>query len=440
MRHEHLRGEDILWTEGEGHRLDHMDFWADSGEAVGLIGLTGAGKTAMAEVLCGEKAPASGQIWLDTKRAAAEQLARNGVLIQRGSTLLRNLSITDNLLSLGCPTGMSPILIQKKKQRNQCRELLEQFGMEEYLDASVPQLPASVQHRLFMIGAVARGKKFLALDHLSDGCTPQEQKLLVDCIQQLCRQGITILYITGHIDSVLQQMDRIIVMRDGRRVKEFYRGEYAKPALYTYVYGDHMDLEAGGIEYRPAGKPSFTLDGYDFCTNELVAIHDVDGSAEALVSRMEALSPGRISVLSADALSGCWIPTMSVLDNILLTVSRRIGGPACHVRGSIRRVISEECAAESGLTEEQMTAPFARLNRIERFRLLLYRERLLGPDICIFNRITAGADFRDRLSITQIVSRLPGLVLYLSSDYAELETFETRILSLTEGRLQRKKL
>ena len=67
MRHEHLRAEDILWMEGEGHRLDHMDFRADAGEAVGLIGLTGAGKTALAEVLCGEKTPASGQIWLDTK-------------------------------------------------------------------------------------------------------------------------------------------------------------------------------------------------------------------------------------------------------------------------------------------------------------------------------------------------------------------------------------
>jgi len=439
MRHEHLRAEDIIWTGEEGKRLNHMDFLADAGEAVGLIGLTGAGKTAIAEVLCGEKAAASGQIWLNTERAAAEQLAGNGVLIQRGSTLLENLSIPDNLFSLGRPAPTSSVWIQENKQRRQCKTLLAQFGMEEYLDASVPQLPPSVQHRLLMVGAVGRGKKFLALDHLSDGCTLQEQTLLVNCIRQLCGQGITVLYITGQIDSILQQMDRITVMRDGRRVKELFRGEYAKATLYTYVYGYHMDLPVGGVEVRRAGIPAFALDGCDFRTNELVTIHDEDGSTEALVARMEALSVGRISVLSADSLSDCWIPFMSVLDNILLTVSRRIGGPTCHVRGSVRRVLLKECAAETGLTDEQMLAPFARLTRIERFRLLLYRVRLLRPDIYLFNRVTAGVDFCDRESITQIVSRLPRIVLYLSSDYAELETFGTRILSLTEGRLQRNK-
>ena len=192
--------------------LFFMDFLADAGEAVGLIGLTGAGKTAIAEVLCGEKAAASGQIWLNTERAAAEQLAGNGVLIQRGSTLLENLSIPDNLFSLGRPAPTSSVWIQENKQRRQCKTLLAQFGMEEYLDASVPQLPPSVQHRLLMVGAVGRGKKFLALDHLSDGCTLQEQTLLVNCIRQLCGQGITVLYITGQIDSILQQMDRITVM------------------------------------------------------------------------------------------------------------------------------------------------------------------------------------------------------------------------------------
>ena len=111
-------------------------------------------------------------------------------------------------------------------------------------------------------------------------------------------------------EIVLSQIVITFVMRDGRRVKELFRGEYAKATLYTYVYGYHMDLPVGGVEVRRAGIPAFALDGCDFRTNELVTIHDEDGSTEALVARMEALSVGRISVLSADSLSDCWIPFM----------------------------------------------------------------------------------------------------------------------------------
>ena len=431
---EHLRAEDLVLEAEGASPLRHMDFYAAAGEAVGLVGLSGAGKSLLAEVLCGEALPRQGTVRLDQTVAAPERLAQNGLLIRRSSRLLDNLTVTDNLMALGHWDGWPFSL---SRHRRTCAALLRRFGMEAYLDLPVRHLPVPVHHRLLMLGAVARGKRFLALDHLSDDCTPREQHVLADFIRQLCASGVTVLYSTGRIDPILRRMDRVTVMRDGRRVKDLRLSECAEATLNTYIYGCHTDDAAYTTGGRTAGEVVLTADTHPVRAGTLTAIHDADGSAEGLLSRLVPRSQARMAVLSADELALGWLPTFSVLDNLMLGVARRMSGPFFHVSQSVCRMLRQECAAETGLTEAQIDAHYARLTRTERFRLLLYREGLRRPDIWVFDRITAGSDFRDRENMLGCIADLPGTVLYLSSDHAELERFGVRILSLWDGRLEK---
>lgn len=427
MTAELLRAEDLrLEREGVG-RLDHMDFTVTAGDSIGVVGLSGGGKTALAEVLCGEREPDQGRVWYEGRPAGRELLSRLGFRIRGDSALVRNLSVAENLLILGRPVGERRLFCRERPLVRLCREFLRDFGLEAWTDAPPAEIPPAVQHRLLLVSALMRKKRLIALDHVADVYTAQEQALLADCIQSVCERGAAALYLSGQIDRVLWRLDRVTVVRDGRRVKELRRGGFSEAALGTYIYGYHSSrpLERGGGE---GGQVAFTLDGIPIRANRVTPILDGGGGTGGFVRRLRPFP--KAAVLPARALSDRWISSMSVMDNLLLPVSRRLGGPLGHVGGSIRRVLRMECMEQTGLRPHQMEEPFARLTRMERFRLLLYRERLNAPVLWVLDHITAGADFQDREAMRRLAGTLPGVVLYISGDYRELEAFETRILSL----------
>lgn len=435
MMRELLRAEDLqLEREGAG-RLNHMDLSITAGSSMGIIGLSGGGKTALAEVLCGERTPDRGTVWQGARPAGRELLGRMGMRISRDSALLKNLSVAENLLVLGRPVGEHKLFCPEKKIVRLCRELLAAFGMEEWLGVPPEAIPLAVQHRLLLIGAVVRGKDLVALDHVADTYTLQEQTLLADSIQRLCGRGVTVLYLTGHIDQVLWRLDRITVVRDGRRIKELYQGQFSEAALRTYVYGYRASQtpESGG---RDGGETAFTMDGIPIRERGLIPILDADGSTKVFLRRLEQEVPFSAAVLSADSLSDRWIGGMSTIDNLLLPLSRRLSGPLFHIGGSARRLLRMECTELTGLSAEQLDQPFSQLSRMERFRLLLYREGLNRPPVYVFDRITAGADLQDREEMRRLAGGLPGIIFYISGDYGELTAFETRVLALANGHLK----
>lgn len=433
MARELLRAEDLqLEREGVG-RLDHMDFAVAAGEAAGVVGLSGGGKTALAEVLCGEREADRGRVRLGGRPAGRELLARTGLRIGRDSTLVQQLTVAENLMVLGRPVGDRRFFYTERALTRLCREFLRDFGLEEWTDVPPERIPAAVQHRLLLAAALVRKKRLIVLDHVSDMYTAREQTLLADCVRDVCRRGAAVLYLTGRIDPVLWSLDRITVVRDGRRVKVLRRGEFSEAALGAYIngYRSPPEAEGGGA---PEGDVAFTLDGLPIRAGTVTPVLDSGGGAELFLRRLRSFP--KTAVLPAEALSDRWIPSMTVMDNLLLPVSRRLGGPAGRVSGALRRVLRMECMERTGLRAAQMDEPFARLGRLERFRLLLYREGLNSPELWVFDHVTAGADFQDREEMRRLAGTMPGVVLYIAGDYGELEAFEKRVLTLDEGRLR----
>lgn len=436
MVRELLRAEDlILEREGTG-QLHHMDFSVAAGKSAGLIGLSGGGKTVLAKILCGELEPDKGVILGEGQPLRREQLARLSLRISGESRLIENLSVQEYLLVLGRPRKERGLLIPRRRIRSACLELLAGFELEPWLDMPVAQIPLPVQHRLLLVGAAVRGKRLVVLDHVSDTYGLREQELLGECIRRLCQRGISVLYLSGHLDQVLWQLDHITVVRDGRRVKELYRGAFTEAALRTYMYGYRSPSEERR-ESREDRETAFLMDGIPVPERGLLPVHDADGSVGEFLTRLSRQSGRAVTALTADSLTERWIGEMSVLDNLMLPVSRRLSGPGFHVRGSVRRLIRSECMEQTGLSYEQMEQPFAWLNRMERFRLLRYHVMINRPDICVLDRITAGADLQDREEMRRLSADMPGILFYISGDYRELEAFKTQIYALDQGCLRK---
>ena len=131
---------------------------------------------------------------------------------------------------------------------------------------------------------------------------------------------------------------------------------------------------------------------------------------------------------------------LSVLDNLLLAVSRRLSGPGFHVRRSAQRLLCRECMGYTGLSLEQMDQPFGQLNRMDRFKLLQYRCIVNRTALYVLDRITSGADLQDRENMRRTAGNLPGPIFYISGDYGSLLAFRQPVYLLQNGFLRKKEL
>lgn len=433
-----LRAEDLqLDQEGAG-RLHHMDLTVTAGASMGIVGLSGGGKTALAEILCGERTPQGGRVLAGSRTAGPELLRRWGTRITRDSGLLENLSVAENLLVLGRPAGHG-IFCSQGKLRRLCGEFLAGFRLEHLLDISPAAISPADQHRLLLAGAAIRGKRLAILDHVTDNAAPADQQALAACIREACRRGVAVLCLTGRLDPILWQLDRVTVIRDGRRVKELVRGGFTEPILRAYVSGYRAEHPPAAGDRR-GGETAFSMDGVPIREDGLLPVLDTDGTAGDFIRRLETACPRRITVLSSEALSDRWIGELSAFDNLLLPVSRRLSGPCFHVSSPLLRVLRAECMEQTGLDSRRLDGPYAHLTRMERFRLLLCREGLNRSPVYVFQRITAGADLRDREEMRRLAGTLPGIIFYISGDYGELAAFETGVTPLAEGCLGKERI
>ena len=436
MIHELLRAEDLMFDRSGASRVHHMDFSVAAGESVGIIGLSGGGKTILARILCGELEPDSGRILHRGTLLSREDLARNGVRISGEDRLLENLSVQEYLMMPDSPVRDRGVLIHWKHVRSRCQELLAGFDLEGYLDIPVSQIPVSVHHRLLLAGAVARGKRLVALDHIADTYSPPERERLAACIRLLCRRGVSVLYLSGYLDSVLWQLDRITVVRDGRRIKELHHGAFTEASLRAYMYGYRSEAEEV-LEPQGLCETAFLLDGIAMPKAGLIPVHDADGSVSEFLARLREQSGRTVTVLTAGALFDSWVEELSVLDNLTLSVAQRLGGVCFHIRKSVRQFLRTECMEQTGLSFDQVDQPFGRLSHMERFKLLQYRGILNRTDIYVFDHITSGADLQDREEMRRTSGNLPGLLFYVSGDYRELMAFRKRVYSLQNGCLRK---
>lgn len=434
MVKELIRAENLCFTEDGVSKLHYMDFSALYGQSIGVIGLSGAGKSSLAEILSGEKTCEQGEIWLDERLATSEELKKAGMLINGDSRLIETLSVTDNILGLDFNARTSKLWYSSKKTRNFCTELLREFGLESYIDTKVAMIPVSVQHRILLISSIVRGKKFVTLDHIASDYTTVEQISLIQTISMVCKRKISVFYFVGHIEQVLIELDKICAIKNGRRIKEIKKHEYSAKTLRAYIYGFGETEISINVN---KGNVITNIDGIEIRENGIHLIHNVDGSLPKWRHNIFDNKDIDIGFANASDLYNCWIGDMSVIDNLALSLCQKIEGAFLPIRKKLRDIIEADCTAQTGLSAERIYMNFEKLDRVERFSVLTYK--LCTKKIIAFEQITAGADIRERAEIIKILLGLEKTIIYISSDYNELAEFNLKIYPLERGSIKHEK-
>src|SRR6266478_3125327 len=206
------------------------DFWAvrdvsfdvERGEALGIIGHNGAGKSTILKLLASITTPSSGEITINGRLSA---------LIEVGSGFHPELTGRENIYLSGSILGMSRGEITRKLE-----SIVEFAGISEFIDTPVKRYSSGMYVRLgFSIAAHLEPDILLLDEVLAVGDAAFQTKCLKR-IKQLERAGTTIVFISHDLYSVKRLCNRVLLLDRGRIIATGDPGE----VITTYMHASRI--------------------------------------------------------------------------------------------------------------------------------------------------------------------------------------------------------
>jgi len=209
-----LKLEGLSVFYGGIHALRGIDMEVTDGQIISLIGANGAGKSTMLNTIVGLVKPAAGKVLWDgediTGGDPRDIVSRGLVMIPEGRHIFPNLTVNENL-TLGAYARNDKEHIEKDRER--C------FGLFPRLKERHRQLGGTLSGGEQQMLAVARGlmsrPKILMLDEPSLGLAPIVSKMIFDIIEEINRNGTTILLIEQNARAALEIANYAYVLETG---------------------------------------------------------------------------------------------------------------------------------------------------------------------------------------------------------------------------------
>jgi branched-chain amino acid transport system ATP-binding protein len=211
----HVEGLKVRY--GQVTALWDVGFEVPSGAIVALVGTNGAGKTTTLKALSGQLKPDAGTIRLDGEalenRTTMEIVARGVIHVPEGRKLFPEMTVKDNLLLGGFHRAARP---------HQAERLEKVFAIFPRLLERRSQISGTLsggEQQMVAIGrGLMAGPRILMLDEPSLGLAP----LLVDemfrVVEEINRQGVTVLLVEQNTEHALRIAHRGFVLESGRVV------------------------------------------------------------------------------------------------------------------------------------------------------------------------------------------------------------------------------
>ena len=212
-----LKVENLSVHYGMIQAVRDVSFEVDEGEVVSLIGANGAGKTTILRTLSGLVRPSSGRIeslGQEIQKMPAQKIVASGLSqVPEGRHVFPGLTVMENL-EMGA-------FLKKNREENQAnlKKVFSRFPrLEERKNQDAATLSGGEQQMLAMGRALMSTPKLLLLDEPSMGLAPIFIQEIFDIIQDIQKQGTTVLLIEQNANKALAIADRGYVLETGKIV------------------------------------------------------------------------------------------------------------------------------------------------------------------------------------------------------------------------------
>lgn len=236
-----VRGLSLPWRgHARGWRLRDVSFQVRRGEIVGIAGLMGAGRTELLECLFGAAAERpQGEILLDGQpalfRHPADARAAGVALVtedRKRLGLFGLMSVGQNITISTLGQWARAGLVSGRREGAQAAATIERVGVKAAgIRAAITSLSGGNQQKAIIGRWLLAQPKLLLLDDPTRGVDVGAKAELYRLMDELCREGISMLVTSSELPELLTVCDRILVLCEGRLTAEFSRAQATEQAI-----------------------------------------------------------------------------------------------------------------------------------------------------------------------------------------------------------------
>ena len=219
----HFRTEDV-----ETIALDNVSFEVKDGEFVAIMGPSGCGKSTLLNILGLLDNPTSGTYLLGD-RDVSQLRERDRTNVRKGEigfvfqsfNLIDELTVAENI-----ELPLTYLNMKAGERKERVQQIMKRMAISHRAHHFPHQLSGGQQQRVAIARAVVFGPKLILADEPTGNLDPANSNEIMKILDQVNKQGTTVLVVTHNMEIVQQMKKRTITMSEGKIISDLEKGGY----------------------------------------------------------------------------------------------------------------------------------------------------------------------------------------------------------------------
>ena len=459
--------------------LNDVSISLKKGEVLAICGENGAGKSTLMKILSGSYTSREyeGEIWIDGKKTDFSSVAvaeANGIeMVYQELNVMLDASLAENIYVGNLP--MKGIFVDYKKLYSDTRSMLDKVGLELDPRQRVRGLNSGQMQMISIARTLSKHPRIVVLDEPTSSLTDKETNILMDTIDNLRREGVSLLFISHKLDEIFRIADRVVVMRDGAVVATEEVSAVSEDQLVEAMIGRTIDnlypkeaAPIGGevlrVEHLTVPHPSnkgqnivedisFSLKKgeilgigglvgagrsevlsavFGYITGGVTKKIMIDGRETKISTPMDAIRNGMGYITEERKQTG-YIWVHSIRENLTLACLKKLSRFG-FVRKKREAEMAEEMFRLLDIRAPSVETMLVNLSGGNQQKVVVGKWLLSEPRILLIDEPTKGIDVGTKAEIYKIMNDLThkGVsIIMVSSDMPELVSMSDRCLVLS---------
>lgn len=270
---------------GSKKAVDNVSLEIEEGEVFGLLGSNGAGKSTLISMLSTLIKPDAGEITVggyDLSEKPSEIKKFFG-LVPQEIALYPTLTAKENLFFWGRMYGLGGRLLKERVE-----EGLELAGLSDRAKDRIESFSGGMKRRINVAAALLHHPRAIIMDEPTVGIDPQSRNHILETVQRLNKEGMTVIYTSHYMEEVELLCTRIAIMDGGKVIAAGSKEELQKLVGETETINIRISNMSGkekSLIEKIEGVESVTV-GEDKIT---IAVRDADSVLASVISQFDAL-------------------------------------------------------------------------------------------------------------------------------------------------------